>query len=81
MITLLSHTSHALQPLDVFCFKPFKTTFRKVRDVAMSRSNHQELDNLMNQTLEQSLTKKTLIFTRKKTFIFDWFLQLNFCHK
>jgi hypothetical protein len=28
MITLPSHTSHALQPLDVVCFKPFKTTFR-----------------------------------------------------
>jgi hypothetical protein len=27
MITLLSHTSHALQPLNVFYFKPFKTTF------------------------------------------------------
>ncbi len=27
-ITLPSHTSHALQPLDVTCFKPFKTTFK-----------------------------------------------------
>jgi len=42
MITLPSHTSHALQPLDVSCFKPFKITFRKVKDVAMSRSNHME---------------------------------------
>jgi hypothetical protein len=24
--------SHALQPLNVSCFKPFKTTFRKERD-------------------------------------------------
>jgi hypothetical protein len=32
MITLPFHTSHVLQPLDVSCFKPFKTTFRKVRD-------------------------------------------------
>ncbi len=29
MITLPSHTSHALQPLDVSCFKPFKTEFKK----------------------------------------------------
>ncbi len=29
MITLPSHTSHALQPLDVSCFNPFKTTFKK----------------------------------------------------
>jgi hypothetical protein len=27
MVTLLSHTSHALQPLNVSCFKPFKSTF------------------------------------------------------
>ncbi len=42
MITLPSHASHALQPLDVSCFKPFNTTFRKVRDVAMFKSNHME---------------------------------------
>jgi hypothetical protein len=29
MITLPSHTSHALQPLDVVSFKPFKSAFRK----------------------------------------------------
>jgi hypothetical protein len=37
LITLPSHTSHALQPLYVFCFKPFKTTFEKVRDASMSK--------------------------------------------
>jgi hypothetical protein len=42
MITLPSHTSHALQPLNVSCFKPFKTTFKKVKDATMSRSNHME---------------------------------------
>ena len=31
-ISLPSHTSHALQPLDVACFAPFKTAFRKQRD-------------------------------------------------
>jgi hypothetical protein len=40
MITLPFHTSHALQPLNVSCFKPFKITFRKDRDVGMFRSNH-----------------------------------------
>jgi hypothetical protein len=30
MIILPFHTSHVLQPLHVFYFKPFKTTFRKV---------------------------------------------------
>jgi hypothetical protein len=46
MITLPSHTSHALQPLNVFCFKPFKTTFKKVRDVIMFKSKHKELDKI-----------------------------------
>jgi hypothetical protein len=39
MITLPSHTSHALQPLDVNCFKPFKTTFRKEKDKNMFKNN------------------------------------------
>jgi hypothetical protein len=47
MITLPSHTSHALQPLDVFCFKPFKIAFRKIKDAAMSKSNHMELDKII----------------------------------
>ncbi len=46
MITLPSHTSHALQALNVSCFKPFKATFKKVKDVTMSRSNHMELDKI-----------------------------------
>jgi hypothetical protein len=29
LIMLLSYTSHVLQPFDVSCFKPFKTTFKK----------------------------------------------------
>ena len=32
IISLPSHTSHALQPLYLVCFAPFKTTFRKHRD-------------------------------------------------
>ncbi len=47
MMTLPSHTSHALQPLDVSCFKPFKTVFRKVRDVAMFKSNHMEPNKII----------------------------------
>jgi hypothetical protein len=41
-ITVTSHTSHPLQPLDVSYLKPFKIAFRKFRDVVMSRSNHME---------------------------------------
>ena len=32
MVSLPSHTSHALQPLDISCFKPFKQSFRAYRD-------------------------------------------------
>jgi hypothetical protein len=61
MITL---PSHALQLSNVYCFKPFKITFRKMRDVIMCKSNHMEpykitLVGWVDQALEQSLTKKT----------------------
>jgi hypothetical protein len=42
MITLPSHTSYISQPLNVSCFKPLKTTLRKVRDATMFRSNQME---------------------------------------
>ena len=32
MLILPSYTSHALQPLDVAVFKPFKTVFQAIRD-------------------------------------------------
>ncbi len=47
MITLPLHTSHALQPLDVFCFKPFKITFRMVMDVIMFKSTHMEPNKII----------------------------------
>ncbi len=47
MITLPSHTSHALQLLDMSCFKPFKIAFRKVKDVVMFKNNHMELDKII----------------------------------
>jgi hypothetical protein len=63
MITLQSHTSHVLH---VSYFKPFKTTFIKVKDSAMSKNNHMELDKItlvwwVDQAFEQSLTKKNLV--------------------
>ena len=33
LLTLPSHTSYAMQPLDVSCFKPFKQAFWLLRDV------------------------------------------------
>ena len=35
MISLSSHTSHALQPFNVICFAPFKKAFRTYRDMWM----------------------------------------------
>ncbi len=46
MITLPSHTSHALQPLDVAYFKPFKSAFRKERDITMVKMNYTEPDKI-----------------------------------
>ena len=33
MISLPSHTSHALKPLDIACFRPFKVAFMAYRDL------------------------------------------------
>jgi len=63
MITLPSHTSNVFEPLDVFCFKPLKITFRKVKDVAIFINNHMGPNKItltrwpVNQALEHSLTK------------------------
>jgi hypothetical protein len=63
MITLPTHTYHALQPFNVSCFKPFETAFRKVRDAIMASKNYMELDKItlakwVDQVLKQTLTKK-----------------------
>jgi len=65
MIILSSHTSHALQPLDVVCFNPFKITFWKERNVAMASNNYIEpnkitLANTVKKVLNQTLTKKNI---------------------
>jgi hypothetical protein len=46
MFTLLNHTSHILQPLDVSCFKPFKTVFKKEKDGAMEKDNYIESNKI-----------------------------------
>ena len=40
IVSLPSHTSHALQPLDIACFKPFKTAFRQIRDAWCLRNKN-----------------------------------------
>jgi len=65
MITLPSHTSHVLQPLYVFCFQPFKTTFKKFKDATFSKSNHIEPNKIImikwvNQAIDQCVTNKNI---------------------
>jgi hypothetical protein len=72
MVTLPSHTSHALQPLDIACFKPFKTTFRKEIDITMITRNYIErnkivLVGLMDKAIDQALLGNNIILGFKST--------------
>jgi len=63
MVTFPSNMSHAFQPLNIFCFKPFKTTIREEKDEAMVKNNCLEPNNVMlpnwvDQALEQALFNK-----------------------
>jgi hypothetical protein len=65
MITLPSHTSHVLQPLDVSCFKHFKTTCLKKRYNSMFNNNYKEPYNItfanwVDKTLDAILSKKNI---------------------
>jgi hypothetical protein len=75
MITLPSHASHALQPLDVACFKPFKTAFRKEKNTTMVWRNYIQLDKItlvgcVDKALDQTLTRKNTMLGFKGTRIF-----------
>jgi hypothetical protein len=48
LLTLPSHISHALQPLDISVFKPFKQHF------------HEYMDFWISRNLNQPATKQTL---------------------
>jgi hypothetical protein len=74
MITLPSHTSYVLEPLDVSCFKPFKTTFRKERDNNMVSSNYKGQDkivlaNWVDKVLDATLSKRNINNRFKVTWI------------
>jgi hypothetical protein len=65
MVTFPSHTSHAFQPLNIFCFKTFKTTIREERDEAMLKNNCLEPNKVMlpswvDQALEKALLNKNI---------------------
>lgn len=69
MIILPSHTSHALQPLDVIHFNPFKTTFKKERDGEVNKNytklNKINLTTWMDKALNQSLIKQNIKYRFK----------------
>ena len=61
MICLPSHTSHALQPLDVACFGPFKKAFRAYRDLwnmqgKGNKVNKEHLAQWASLALKKALT-------------------------
>ena len=65
-MSLPLHTSHALQPLDVSCFKPFKTAFRKIRDRWSLRSKTKAVDKRTlcewtSHALQTALTPKNIM--------------------
>ncbi len=60
MVTFIFHTFHALQLMNMNCFKHFKIVFMKDRDDAMVRNNHCELNNCtfigwVNKVLDHAL--------------------------
>ena len=66
IVSLPCHTSYTLQLLDVACFKPFKTAFRKIRDKWSLRSktklvDKQTLCEWTSQSLKATLTPKNII--------------------
>ncbi len=72
MITLPSHASHAFQPLDVACFKPFKNDFKKERDTTMVKRNYTKLDNIIlarwvDKALDLTLTRNNIMSRFKST--------------
>jgi len=66
MITLPSHTSHVLQPLDVSYFKPFKTTLNNNNNNNnMVSNNYKEPNkiifaNWVDKALDAALSKTNL---------------------
>ena len=65
IVTLSSHTSHTLQPLDVDCFKPLKSTYKKEIDVYMLTSKFVEPDKVvfalwMDRSIHTTLTNATI---------------------
>jgi hypothetical protein len=59
LVYISYHTSHAIQPLDVACFKPFKATFRKERNVPKASKHYIKLDKTLATWVHKALESKT----------------------
>jgi hypothetical protein len=76
LLTLPSHTSHAMQPLDVSWFKPFKQAFRLLGDVWTLRNksrgaNKEVLAKWVSTALEKALSEKNIKSGFRATGIFQ----------
>jgi hypothetical protein len=65
MLTLPSYTSHAMQPLDVSCLKPFKQAFHLLRDVwtlknKSKNASKEVLASWVSTALQKLLTEKNI---------------------
>lgn len=72
-ITLPSHTSHALQPLDVSCFKSFKVAFRACSDswTLTHRgvgAKEEDLASWIARGLKKTFTPKKIVFKRIQSY-------------
>ena len=77
LLTMPPHTSHRLQPLDVCCFKPFKTTYAQAMENWM-RSNTgktitiYEIHEFVAHAQLHGLTAKNILSAFQSTGIFPY---------
>lgn len=79
LLTLPAHTSHALQPLDVSVFKPFKQHFREYRDYWSSRNlDETTTKDVLAQWVSLVLRKALSVNNIQKGFSATGIFPLNF---
>jgi hypothetical protein len=78
LLTLPSHTSHAMQPLDVSCFKPFKQAFMLLRDVWTRRNKSRGASKeVLAEWVSQALEKALSLCNIKNGFRTTWIFSFN----
>lgn len=79
LLTLPAHTSHALQPLDVSVFKPFKQYFREYRDFWSSRNlDESATKDVLAQWVSLALRKALSVNNIQKGFSATGIFPLDF---